>query len=92
MSMVMEMDIIQDEISRINADTAQGEQSIMVQSDMKAHGLKTGLWPSADYHDIMMHELETGLWPSADYRDIIDAHADARGWTQEGFTGMEIVQ
>ena len=63
-----------DEVARVHAETAQGEQSIWVQSDMKAYALKTGLWPSSNY------------------RDIIDAHADARGWAQKGFTGMEIVQ
>jgi len=72
MSMVMEMDIIQDEISRINADTAQGEQSTMVQKDMKQWALKEGHWPQMDY----VH--------------MIAAHGVARGWTQEGFTGMEI--
>jgi len=73
MSMVMEMDIIQDEISRINADTAQGDQSIMVQRDMKQWALKEGHWPQMDY----IH--------------MIAAHAVARGWTQEGFTGMELI-
>ena len=72
MSMIMEMDIIQDEISRINADTAQGEQSTMVQKDMKQWALKEGHWPQMDY----VH--------------MIAAHGVARGWTQEGFTGMEI--
>lgn len=74
MSMVMEMDIIQDEISRINADTAQGEQSTMVQVDMK--------WWA----------VENGHWPDMDYIHMIAAHAVERGWTQEGFTGMEIVE
>lgn len=73
MSMVMEMDIIQDEISRINADTAQGEQSTMVQKDMKQWALKEGHWPQMDY----VH--------------MIAAHGVARGWTQEGFTGMELI-
>jgi hypothetical protein len=67
-------DIAEEEINRIEASPVQGDQSIMVQSDMKAYGLKTGLWPNSHYDN------------------IIGAHADARGWTQEGFTGMEIVQ
>ena len=74
MSMVMEMDIIQDEISRINADTAQGEQSSVVQVDMKKWAQKEGLWPQINYHR------------------IVESHAEARGWTQEGFTGMEIIE
>ena len=64
----------EDENNRINAEPAQGPQSTMVQSDMKAYALKTGLWPSSDYNF------------------IINAHAENRGWTQEGFTGMEIIQ
>ena len=72
MSIVMEMDIIQDEISRINAGTAQGDQSIMVQRDMKQWALKEGWWPATNYQDIVL------------------GHAEARGWIQEGFTGMEL--
>ena len=64
---------IEDEVYRINAKTAQGEQSIMIQSEMKRWG------------------LDTGMWPNAHYQDIVLAHAEARGWTQDGFTGMEVV-
>ena len=67
-------EIAEEEMNRIYAEPVQGEQSIMVQSDMKAYGLKTGLWPNSHYDNIM------------------SAHADARGWTQEGFTGMEIIE
>ena len=67
-------EIAEEEKDRIYAEPVQGEQSIMVQSDMKAYGLKTGLWPNSHYDNIM------------------GAHADARGWTQEGFTGMEIIE
>lgn len=67
-------EMAEEEINRLEALPAQGEQSYMVQSDMKAYALKTGLWPH-------MH-----------YDNIIGEHADARGWTQEGFTGMEIIQ
>ena len=66
-------DIAEEEINRIEASPVQGDQSIMVQSDMKAYALKAGLWPHSHYDN------------------IIGAHADARGWTQEGFTGMELV-
>ena len=65
-------DFIFEEVDRINALPAQGEQSIMVQSDMKKWAQKEGMWPQIDY------------------KAMIDAHAEARGWTQEGFTGMEI--
>ena len=34
----------------------------------------------------------TGVWGSMHYSHIVDAHAEARGWTQEGFTGMEIIE
>jgi len=67
MSMVMEMDIIQDEISRINADTAQGEQSTMVQKDMKQWALKEGHWPQMDYiHMIAAHGVARG-WTQEDF-------------------------
>jgi hypothetical protein len=73
MCMANETDLVWEEIDRINAGTAQGEQSIMVQSDMKEWAEKEGHWPQMDY----IH--------------MIAAHAVARGWTQEDFTGMEIV-
>ena len=64
---------IEDEVYRINAGTAQGEQSIMIQSEMKQFG------------------LANDMWPMSNYGDIVAAHAEARGWTQDGFTGMEVV-
>lgn len=69
---IAEIAFVGDEIRRINADTAQGEQSTMVQRDMKQWALKEGHWPQMDY----IH--------------MIAAHGVARGWTQEGFTGLEI--
>lgn len=41
--------------------------------------------------DMKAYALKTGLWPHMPYDNIIGEHADARGWNQEGFTGMEIV-
>lgn len=66
-------DIAEEEINRLEALPFQGEQSYMVQVDMKKWAQKEGMWPHSNY------------------RNIINGHADARGWTQEGFTGMEIV-
>ena len=71
---IAEIAFVGDEIRRINADTAQGDQSIMVQLDMKQ-------WA-----------VENNMWPSSHYANIIDAHAEARGWTQEGFDEMEIIE
>lgn len=68
------MDCVEEELERINALPFQGEQSSMVQVDMKKWAQKEGHWPQMDY----VH--------------MIAAHAVARGWTQEGFTGMEIVE
>lgn len=34
---------------------------------------------------------DTGAWGSMHYSHIVDAYAEHRGWSQEGFTGMEIV-
>ena len=67
-------DLIFEEIDHINAKPVQGEQSIMVQRDMKQWAEKEGHWPQMDY----IH--------------MIAAHAVARGWTQDGFDEMEIVQ
>ena len=67
-----DMLLIEEEQNRINAGTAQGEQSIMVQRDMKK-------WAEAE-----------GWWPAANYQDIVLGHAEARGWSQEGFTGLEM--
>jgi len=67
-------EIAEEEMNRIEALPAQGEQSIMVQRDMKQ-------WAEKE-----------GMWPMAQYTHIVDAHARHRGWTQEGFTGMEIVE
>ena len=62
---------MEEEQRRIEPLTMQGEQSSMVQSDMKKWAEKEGHWPMMDY----VH--------------MAAAHAVARGWTQEGFTGME---
>ena len=64
---------IEDEVYRINAETAQGKQSSMVQVEMKKWAQKEGMWPASQY------------------ANIVDAHAEARGWTQSGWTGMEIL-
>ena len=66
-------DIAEEEINRLEALPFQGEQSCMVQIDMKQWAQKEGMWPHSHYSN------------------IISGHAEARGWTQEGFTGMEIV-
>ncbi len=65
-------DLIFEEVDHINALPAQGEQSTMVQVDMKKWAQKEGMWPQINYHR------------------IIEAHAEARGWMQEGFTGLEM--
>jgi hypothetical protein len=67
-----DMLLIEEEQNRINAQTAQGEQSSAVQSDMKKWALKEGWWPATNYQDIVL------------------GHAEARGWMQEGFTGLEM--
>ena len=66
--------LIEEEYRRIDAQTAQGEQSSAVQSDMKKWAEKEGHWPMMDY----VH--------------MVAAHAVARGWTQEGFDEMEIIE
>ena len=66
--------MVECEAERIYAQPTEvvGEQSIMIQLEMKAWAIKVGMWQSAGY------------------KDIVDEHARARGWTQTGFTGMEV--
>ena len=66
-------DFIFEEVDRINAQPVQGDQSIMVQHDMKQ-------WA-----------VDNDMWPSSEYGIIVFEHAKARGWTQDNFTGLEIV-
>jgi len=47
---------------------------------------------SAVQSDMKKWAQKEGMWPQIDYKAMIDAHAEARGWTQEGFTGMEIIE
>ena len=42
--------------------------------------------------DMKQWGLDQGLWPSSAYWKIVYDHAVARGWTQEGFDEMEIVE
>ena len=42
--------------------------------------------------DMKQWALKEGHWPSMHYLHMVAAHAVACGWTQEGFTGMEIVE
>jgi hypothetical protein len=64
-----------EEIDRIYAEPVQGEQSIVVQLDLKSWALEKGLWNTDE-----------------PYNDMIVRHAIDRGWLQENFTGMEIVE
>ena len=43
-------EIAEEEINRLEASPAQGEQSSMVQSDMKAWAVKKGIWLSEHYN------------------------------------------
>jgi hypothetical protein len=46
-------DLIFEEVDRINAEPAQGEQSIMVQHDMKKWAVENDMWPSSHYANII---------------------------------------
>lgn len=45
---------------------------------------------SAVQSDMKKWGVENGVWPQINYHRIIESHAEARGWTQEGFTGLEV--
>jgi hypothetical protein len=54
-------EMAEEEMNRIEAVPVQGEQSIMVQRDMKAWAVKKGVWPHEPYKDIIvMHAIERG--------------------------------
>ena len=54
-------EIAEEEMNRIEALPVQGDQSIMVQRDMKAWAIKTGLWPNEPYKNIIvLHAIGRG--------------------------------
>jgi hypothetical protein len=43
--------------------------------------------------DMKAWAINNGMWNNeTEYRDIVKAHGESRGWTQDGVTGMEIIQ
>ena len=42
--------------------------------------------------DMKQWALKEGHWPMMDYVHMVAAHAVARGWTQNGFDEMEIIE
>jgi hypothetical protein len=42
--------------------------------------------------DMKQWALKEGHWPQMDYVHMIASHAVARGWTQENFNEMEIIE
>jgi len=42
--------------------------------------------------DMKKWAQKEGLWPQVNYHRIIEAHAEDRGWMQEDFTGLEIIE
>tara|TARA_Y100000389_G_scaffold151401_1_gene151151 strand:- start:38 stop:277 length:240 start_codon:yes stop_codon:yes gene_type:complete len=54
-------EMAEEETDRIYAEPVQGEQSIMVQSDMKKWNQKEGNWPQMAYRNmIVLHAIERG--------------------------------
>ena len=59
-----------DEVARVHSETAQGEQSIMVQRDMKAWAVEKGMWPNEPYKDIIvLHAIDRG-WLQANFTGL----------------------
>lgn len=42
--------------------------------------------------DVKAWAVKEGLWPRINRFRILEEYAEDRGWMQEGFTGMEIVE
>jgi len=60
-------------------EEARRIEPYVVQGDMQAEvQMDMGRWAK-----------DTGIWGSMHYSHIVEAYAEARGWSQEGFTGME---
>jgi hypothetical protein len=54
-------EIAEEEINRLEAQPVQGEQSCMVQSDMKAWAVKKDVWLSEHYKNIIvLHAIDRG--------------------------------
>ncbi len=67
-------EIAEEEMNRIEAVPVQGEQSIMVQRDMKAWAVEKGMQPNEPYKDmIVMHAIDRG-WLQANFTgmEIVD--------------------
>ena len=67
-------DLIFEEVDRINALPAQGEQSIAVQVDMKNWAQKEGMWPQMDYREmIVLHAIDRG-WLQSNFTGLEMSH------------------
>lgn len=68
------MDCVEEELERINALPFQGEQSSMVQVDMKKWAQKEGHWPQMDYREmIVLHAIDRGwLQPNFTGMEIVE--------------------
>ena len=61
---------VEEEQRRIEPYTMQGEQSSMVQSDMKKWAEKEGYWPMMDYvHMVAAHAVARG-WTQKDFTGL----------------------
>ena len=67
-------EMAEEEMNRIEAVPVQGDQSIMVQRDMKEWAVKKGMWPNEPYKDIIvMHAIDRGwLQPNFTGMEIVD--------------------
>ena len=60
-------DFIYEESDRVNADTAQGEQSIAIQLDMKKWAVENGAWGSEHYAIIIEDHAKARGWKQDSY-------------------------
>jgi hypothetical protein len=68
--------IIYDEISKIYADAVLGKMENLVKQDVEAYNVKLGTWGTSTHN----------------YKDCVKLYASSRGWTQEGFDEMEVIE
>lgn len=69
-------DLIMEEVDRINSVPVQGEQSIMVQHDMKQWGVENGMWPNLAYWKIVYDHAVARGWTQEDFTGLEMPHDD----------------
>ena len=66
-----DMIFIEDEQRRIDPEPVQGEQSIMVQRDMKKWAVENYMWPASQYANIVDAHAEALGWTQESFDEFM---------------------